>query len=41
MRDGKLRLPDAMFAQMNGWNKRVTSRVVAHTQAIARAFVGC
>ena len=23
-----------MFAQMVGWNKRVTSRVVAHTQAI-------
>ena len=34
LRDGKLRLSDAMFAQMMGWNKRVTSRVVAHTQAI-------
>ena len=39
LRDGKLRLSDAMFAQMMGWNKRVMSRVVAHTQAIVRGLL--
>ena len=39
LRDGKLRRSDAMFAQMMGWNKRVTSRVVAHTQAVDRGLL--